>query len=99
MKPSSNGASSGLRTLLNAGGVIRAAPIPDHPYLIAKGVRSHSLRQRGDELLVPLYSGGVLVNLQRIAPDGSKRFLFGGADQGHIFAAGTHHTGQASLRL
>ena len=55
---------------------------PDHPYLIAKGVRSHSLRQRRDELLVPLYSGGVLVNLQRIAPDGSKRFLFGGRIKG-----------------
>ncbi|WP_448645632.1 toprim domain-containing protein [Pseudomonas mohnii] len=55
---------------------------PDHPYLIAKGVRSHSLRQRRDELLVPLYSGGVLVNLQRIAPDGSKRFMFGGRIKG-----------------
>ena len=55
---------------------------PDHPYLITKGVRSHSLRQRRDELLVPLYSGGVLVNLQRIAPDGSKRFLFGGRIKG-----------------
>lgn len=55
---------------------------PDHPYLIAKGVRSYSLRQRGDELLVPLYSGGVLVNLQRIAPHGGKRFLFGGRIKG-----------------
>ncbi|RZO07430.1 toprim domain-containing protein [Pseudomonas moorei] len=51
---------------------------PDHAYLIAKGARSHGLRQRGDELLVPLYAGGVLVNLQRIGPDGSKRFLAGG---------------------
>ncbi|SED44505.1 toprim domain-containing protein [Pseudomonas migulae] len=55
---------------------------PDHPYLIAKGIRAHSLRQRNDELLVPLYSSGVLVNLQRIAPDGSKRFLFGGRIKG-----------------
>ncbi|MGV8904758.1 MAG: toprim domain-containing protein [Pseudomonas sp.] len=55
---------------------------PGHAYLIAKGVRSHGLRQRGDELLVPLYSGGVLVNLQRIALDGSKRFLFGGRIKG-----------------
>ena len=55
---------------------------PDHPYLIAKSVRSYSLRQRRDELLVPLYSGGVLVNLQRITPDGSKRFLFGGRIKG-----------------
>ncbi|MBV6753021.1 toprim domain-containing protein [Pseudomonas chlororaphis] len=51
---------------------------PDHAYLIAKGVRPHGLRQRGDELLVPLYAGGVLVNLQRIAPGGDKRFLAGG---------------------
>ena len=55
---------------------------PDHPYLIAKGVRPHGLRQRGDELLVPLYAGGVLVNLQRIASDGGKRFLFGGRIKG-----------------
>ena len=55
---------------------------PDHPYLIAKGVRSHGLRQRCDELLVPLYSSGVLVNLQRIALDGSKRFLAGGRVKG-----------------
>lgn len=55
---------------------------PGHAYLIAKGVRSHGLRQRHDELLVPLYAGGVLVNLQRIAPDGSKRFLAGGRVKG-----------------
>ncbi|GAA0417950.1 hypothetical protein GCM10008969_46490 [Pseudomonas veronii subsp. inensis] len=55
---------------------------PDHSYLIAKGVRPHGLRQRGDELLVPLYAGGVLVNLQRIASDGGKRFLFGGRIKG-----------------
>ena len=55
---------------------------PDHPYLIAKGVRPHGLRQRGDELLVPLYADGVLANLQRIAPDGGKRFLFGGRIKG-----------------
>ena len=55
---------------------------PGHPYLVAKGVRPHGLRQRGDELLVPLYAGGVLTNLQRIAPDGGKRFLFGGRIKG-----------------
>lgn len=55
---------------------------PGHAYLIAKGVRSHSLRQHNDELLVPLYANGVLVNLQRIAPDGSKRFLAGGRVKG-----------------
>ena len=50
----------------------------DHPYLLAKGVQAHGLRQRGDELLVPLVHAGRVVNLQRIALDGSKRFLFGG---------------------
>jgi putative DNA primase/helicase len=55
---------------------------PEHPYLVAKGVRSYGLRQRGAELLVPLYLDSRLVNLQRIAPDGSKRFLFGGRIRG-----------------
>lgn len=55
---------------------------PDHLYLLAKGVGPHGLRQRGDELLVPLYADGQLVNLQRIAQDGSKRFLFGGRIKG-----------------
>ncbi|SDZ15466.1 toprim domain-containing protein [Pseudomonas sp. NFIX28] len=58
----------------------RAAP--DHPYLVAKGVRSYGLRQRGADLLVPLYLDGRLVNLQRIAPDGAKRFLPGGRVKG-----------------
>lgn len=51
---------------------------PEHPYLVAKGVRGHGLRQRGAELLVPLYANGQLVNLQRISPEGIKRFLAGG---------------------
>ena len=61
---------------------------PDHPYLIAKGVRPHGLRQRGDELLIPLYAEGVLVNLQRIAPNGGKRFLFGGRVTGAYSSLG-----------
>jgi putative DNA primase/helicase len=55
---------------------------PDQRYLMAKGVRSHGLRQRGADLLVPLYLDGRLVNLQRIAPDGGKRFLSGGRVKG-----------------
>ena len=46
-----------------------------HPYLQAKGTAPHGLRQHGDVLLVPLFCDGVLVNLQRIHPDGGKRFL------------------------
>ncbi|WP_449106322.1 toprim domain-containing protein [Pseudomonas mohnii] len=62
---------------------------PDHPYLIAKGVRGHGLRQRGVELLVPLYSNGQLVNLQRISADGTKRFLSGGQVRASYSALGT----------
>lgn len=51
---------------------------PDHPYLTRKGCQPHGLRQLGDVLLVPLYLGRVLVNLQRIYPDSGKRFLPGG---------------------
>ena len=55
---------------------------PKHPYLMRKQVKPHGLRQRGNELLVPLYHSLQLVNLQRIAPDGSKRFLAGGRVKG-----------------
>jgi putative DNA primase/helicase len=55
---------------------------PDHPYLIAKGIKPHNLRQSGDVLLVPLVHDGQLANLQRIYPDGSKRFLRGGMVKG-----------------
>ncbi|MNP36056.1 DNA primase TraC [compost metagenome] len=54
----------------------------DPPYLIAKGVRGHALRQRGDALLVPLIHDGALVSLQCIRPDGRKRFLPGGKVNG-----------------
>ncbi|WP_087718633.1 toprim domain-containing protein [Salinicola salarius] len=46
-----------------------------HAYLVAKQVAPHGLRQHGDRLLVPLFAGGQLVNLQRIGPDGGKRFM------------------------
>lgn len=60
-----------------------AAPAdPQHPYLIAKGCLPHGLRQRGDVLLVPLYLARNLVNLQRIAADGSKWFTPGGRVKG-----------------
>lgn len=47
----------------------------DHPYLIAKQVQGHDLRQVGDLLLVPLVDQhGFLWNLQLIDGDGRKRF-------------------------
>ncbi|WP_271407645.1 toprim domain-containing protein [Pseudomonas sp. Q1-7] len=67
---------------------------PEHPYLVAKQVRAHALRQHGDQLLVPLYHGGQLVNLQRIGPDGSKRFLSGGQVKGAYSALGRIELGR-----
>ena len=55
---------------------------PNHPYLTAKAVRPHALRQQGDALLIPLTHNGDLVNVQRIQADGSKRFLSGGRVKG-----------------
>lgn len=60
-----------------------AAPAdPRHPYLTAKRVQSHNLRQQGDVLLLPLHVDGELVNLQRIWADGKKRFLKRGRVKG-----------------
>lgn len=55
---------------------------PRHPYLQAKQVGPRGLRQHGATLLVPLVESGELVNLQRIHPDGEKRFLPGGRVRG-----------------
>lgn len=55
---------------------------PNHRYLTRKRIKPHRLRLSGDALLVPLYAGSVLVNLQRIYPDGTKRFLPGGRVKG-----------------
>jgi putative DNA primase/helicase len=60
-----------------------------HSYLVAKGCQPHNLRQFGTVLLVPLYFDGHLVNLQRIAADGSKRYLFGGRTKGCYSSLGS----------
>lgn len=53
---------------------------PAHPYLLAKGVQAHSLRQDGAALVVPLFDiHGLLWNVQRVMPDGGKRFRPGRA--------------------
>lgn len=66
----------------------------DHPYLSRKGCQPHTLRQHGAELLVPLYLGRQLVNLQRISPDGTKRFMSGGRVTGCYSPIGRLETGQ-----
>jgi len=61
------------------------APDPAHTYLVAKGVQPHNLRQLGAWLIVPLFDAyGLLWNVQRIMPDGVKRFRPGRA--GELFS-------------
>ena len=67
---------------------------PRHPYLIAKGCQPHGLRQLGGVLLIPLYQGRQLVNLQRIYPDSTKRFMPGGRVKGCNSPIGRLEPGQ-----
>jgi putative DNA primase/helicase len=58
---------------------LRAGSAAQHPYVVAKGIDHALLRQDGENLLIPLCdTGGTVWNLQRIKPDGAKRFLHGG---------------------
>ncbi|WP_430523427.1 toprim domain-containing protein [Pseudomonas sediminis] len=67
---------------------------PRPPYLIAKGCQPHGLRQLGGVLLIPLYLGRQLVNLQRIYPDSTKRFMPGGRVKGCYSPIGRLEPGQ-----
>lgn len=67
---------------------------PVHPYLATKRVAANRLRQHGDTLLVPLYVEGRLCNLQRIAHDGTKRFLSGGRVKGAYSPIGALEPGR-----
>lgn len=58
---------------------------PGHPYLAAKQIGAHGIRQQGVALLVPVYVGGTLASLQTIYGDGTKRFLPGGRIAGGSF--------------
>jgi putative DNA primase/helicase len=53
-----------------------------HPYLVAKEVGPHGLRQQGIALVVPVYVAGQISSVQTILPDGRKRFLSGGRMSG-----------------
>ena len=62
---------------------------PTHPYLLNKSISAPSLRMTASgDLVVPMYQGDELVNVQTIAPDGKKLFLHGGEVSGsyHIIS-------------
>jgi putative DNA primase/helicase len=69
-----------------AGSVDRA-----HGYLAAKGLGPFGILQSGAALLVPMFDPAFRIwNLQRIAPDGGKRFLPGGRIDGLFWPHAMH---------
>ena len=67
-----------------------ALPCDSHPYLLSKGVASHSLREHKGKLIIPIMDEtGKLWSLQMIQEDGGKRFLSGGKTGGGFFVIGT----------
>jgi phage/plasmid primase-like uncharacterized protein len=78
-----------------------AAPAKDHhPYLAAKGVRAHGLRQdRRGRLLVPVRGAdGCLWGVQRVDVNGSKLFLKGARTEGgHALIGGQPKRGAPLL--
>lgn len=68
----------------------KAQPNDDHPYLVRKQITGIGARVLGDELLIPMkHSAKDLVGLQRIYPDGQKRFIKGTPLAGAYCTLGT----------
>jgi len=66
-----------------------------HPYLAAKAIKPHGIKQLRDSLLVPVReNAGTMHGLQFILPDGTKRFKSGTAVTGCY-----HAIGQANGRI
>ncbi len=62
---------------------------PDHPYLVRKRIKSHGLLQIGDNLIVPMRDiNGDIISVQRISPDGRKKFHPECPTKGGIFIIG-----------
>ena len=64
---------------------------PDHPYLKAKGIKTHGARVTGDgRLVVPLFDqAGNLSSLQYIAADGGKLYHSGAQTGSRFWQVGT----------
>jgi putative DNA primase/helicase len=72
------------RAAVRAAELWESAPEAEsHPYLSAKAIPPCGARLDGDRLLVPMIDGnGEVRSVQRIAPDGSKRFYYGAPVKG-----------------
>jgi putative DNA primase/helicase len=61
----------------------------EHPYLGAKGVKAHDVKQEGEALLIPMWdTADTLHSLQVIDTEGGKRFQPGGRVKGCYHAIG-----------
>ncbi|MEI6066736.1 MAG: hypothetical protein WCP96_05335 [Methylococcaceae bacterium] len=70
----------------------KAIPAITHPYLVKKQVQAHTTCVHDGTLVVPLYdASGLLVSLQFINADGSKRMMKGGKAQGSCCFIGSSH--------
>lgn len=69
------------------------AAVHAHPYLVRKGLPRASALVLDGVLIVPMWVGKRLVNVQRIAEDGTKRFLPGGTAK-----AAYHRIGNPNAR-
>ncbi len=65
-----------------------AQPVEDHPYLRAKGIKSHGLKAHEGNLVIPMREGTELHSLQTIGPNGEKLFLSGGRVKGSYYSIG-----------
>jgi len=86
------------RAALQAGALYGAGIEGEHPYLARKGIKAHIARVNGEELIIPVWIGGVITSAQRITADGDKFFIAGGAVKGGCCWLG-EHTGAASVIL
>lgn len=68
-------------------------PCPAHPYMIAKGFPNERVPVDGHDVIVPMWDmsdyGKTLNGVQRIAPDGKKKFPYGTRAKGSIYRIGS----------
>lgn len=67
----------------------RTTDVESHPYLKRKGINANGARLDGDALVLPIRDiNGRLMSVERIFPDGSKRFLKDGEKGAGMFLIG-----------
>lgn len=57
----------------------------NHPYLVKKGVKPHGIRANGGNLIIPVSINGEITSVQKIGPNGEKKFHVGGAIKGGCY--------------